>query len=103
MAYIRNGQTLDQVNDSNKILGWRVIVSSRDLQLLTLSYFCFGYVAYIYFSWFFIYLSKVRGLDLKTSGLYATLPFLAMAIASPLGGFVSDRLTSRFEIGRAHV
>jgi len=25
----------------------------------------FGYVAWIFFSWFFIYLAKVRGLDLK--------------------------------------
>jgi MFS family permease len=36
----------------------------------------------------------VRGLDLKSSGIYGMLPFIAMAIASPLGGFVADRLTA---------
>jgi ACS family glucarate transporter-like MFS transporter len=58
-----------------------------------LAYFCFGYVAWIFFSWFFLYLAKVRGLDLKSSAFYATLPFLAMAVCSPLGGAISDALT----------
>jgi ACS family glucarate transporter-like MFS transporter len=86
-------------------LSWRTIFLSRHVALLTLSYFCFGYVAYIFFSWFFIYLSKVRGLDLKSSGLYGMLPFIAMAIASPLGGWISDLLAIRFgqRVGRCFV
>ena len=84
---------------------WQDIV--RDPQVLTLtgSYFCFGYVAYIFFSWFFLYLSKVRGLDLKSSAILATLPFLAMTIFSTLGGIVSDRLDARFgaRVGRCRV
>ncbi|HUO21381.1 MAG TPA: MFS transporter [Caulobacteraceae bacterium] len=71
--------------------------------LLSLSYFCYGYVAYIFFTWFFKYLSVVRGLNLKSSAVYATLPFLAMAIGSTLGGVISDRLTRRFgpRVGRS--
>jgi ACS family glucarate transporter-like MFS transporter len=86
-------------------LSWRTIVLNRHVALLTFSYFCFGYVAYIFFSWFFIYLSKVRGLDLKSSGLYGMLPFIAMAIASPLGGWISDILTIRHgqRVGRCLV
>jgi ACS family glucarate transporter-like MFS transporter len=75
---------------------WRDIVMDRQVALLTLSYFCYGYVAYIFFTWFFKYLSDVRGLNLKSSALYATLPFVAMAIASSLGGVVSDALVNRF-------
>lgn len=75
---------------------WRAILSNRSIGFLALSYFCFGYVAYIYFSWFFTYLASVRGLDLKSSGIYGMFPFIAMAIASPLGGFLSDRLTVRY-------
>ena len=59
------------------------------------SYFAYGYAAYIYFTWFFIYLSKVRGMDLKASAYYGMLPFVAMAVASPLGGWISDGLTRR--------
>ena len=83
-------------------LPWRVIGANRNVQLLTLSYFCYGYSAYIFFTWFFIYLSTVRGLDLKVSAVYAMLPFLAMAIGSGLGGFISDRLSKRYgrRVGR---
>jgi ACS family glucarate transporter-like MFS transporter len=87
---------------SHRLLPWRVILLNRQIQLLTLAYFCFGYVAYIFFTWFFTYLSTVRGLDLKSSGLYGILPFIAMAVASPLSGHISDRLAVRFgrRVGR---
>lgn len=74
-------------------LSWSTILSSRDVWAVTFSYFCFGYVAWIFFSWFYIYLVKVRGLDLRSSAFYTTLPPLAMVVCSLLGGVVSDFLT----------
>lgn len=71
---------------------WLDVMLNGHVAVLSLSYFCYGYVAYIFFTWFFKYLSDVRGLNLKSSALYATLPFIAMALASPLGGLVSDKL-----------
>ena len=72
---------------------------------VTLSYFCYGYVAYIFFTWFFIYLNTVRKLDLKSSAVYGMLPFIAMATCSPLGGIIGDHLTKRYgkRIGRCGV
>jgi ACS family glucarate transporter-like MFS transporter len=80
-------------NTSAPPLSWRQIGASRNVWLLTISYFCYGYSAYIFFTWFFIYLSTVRGMQLKESALYAMLPFIAMAIGSVLGGFLNDRLS----------
>lgn len=77
-------------------LAWRTILASKNVAAVTLSYFCYGYVAYIFFSWFFIYLSTVRGLNLKSSSYYAMLPFIAMAVGSPLGGWISDRLAAHY-------
>jgi ACS family glucarate transporter-like MFS transporter len=76
-------------------LPWSVIFTSKNVLAVTLSYFAYGYTAYIFFSWFFIYLSKVRGLDLKTSSFYSMLPFMAMAVCSLSGGWISDRITQR--------
>ncbi len=91
----------------NDTLGssWNAILSSRNVWILAFAYFCFGYVAWVFFSWFFLYLARVRGLDLKSSAFYATLPFLAMAICSPLGGAVSDVLSKHFgsRIGRCSI
>jgi len=75
-------------------MAWSAILRNRTLALLALSYFTYGYVAYIFFTWFFKYLSGVRGLDLKSSGIYGMLPFIAMAIASPLGGWIADKLSA---------
>ncbi len=84
---------------------WGRILASRELWMMTLSYFAYGYSAYIFFTWFFIYLNNVRGLDLKASRWWAMLPFIAMALASPLGGWISDRITARrgARIGRCGI
>lgn len=77
-------------------LPWRIILGSKDVWILTLSYFGFVYVAYIFFTWFFTYLNVVRGLNLKASAVYAMLPPAAMAACCSLGGWASDRLTRRY-------
>jgi MFS transporter, ACS family, glucarate transporter len=74
---------------------WSSILKHREVWLITLSYFGYGYVAWIFFAWFFIYLARVRGMNLKSSAFYATLPFLAMALGCAVGGLVADFLTKR--------
>jgi ACS family glucarate transporter-like MFS transporter len=88
-----------------KPLPWRVIFGSKDVAAIAFSYFTYGYAAWIFFAWFFKYLSDVRGLDLKSSSYYAMLPFIAMATGSTVGGRISDLLTRRYgnRIGRCGV
>ncbi len=76
-------------------LPWRTILANKEVWAVTLSYFTYGYAAYIFFTWFFIYLNDVRGLDLRQSSFYTMLPFLAMAIASLVGGWISDQWVKR--------
>jgi ACS family glucarate transporter-like MFS transporter len=106
LQHIQAGRTVgpsaysDAAKESNRRVGvtddriqWSTILSSRNVWAVTLAYFCFGYVAWIFFTWFFIYLAKVRGLNLKASAWYTTLLFLSMAACSPIGGAISDKLT----------
>ena len=72
---------------------WTGAIFNRNVVALTLSYFSFGYVAWIFFSWFFIYMAQVRGLNLKASALVSMIPFMAMTVCCLGGGFISDRLT----------
>jgi MFS transporter, ACS family, glucarate transporter len=78
---------------SSELVPWTRVVRSREVWALTVSYFCYGYVAWIFFSWFYRYLAKVRGLDLKTSAVYSMLPFMAMLVCCLVGGTINDRLT----------
>jgi len=105
LATIQAGIPKASAESDTGRLSWLTILTSANVWILSFAYFCFGYVAWVFFGWFYLYLARVRGLDLKSSSLYATLPFLAMAICSPLGGAVSDALTKQFgaRLGRCSV
>jgi MFS transporter, ACS family, glucarate transporter len=100
---LTSGSSSTSPSDSEKAatprsntIPWSTILRSKEVWLVTLSYFCFGYVAWIFFSWFHRYLFKVRGLDLKSSAFYSTLPPLAMVACSLLGGVINDKMTKAF-------
>ena len=95
LARIQSDLPVTAGGEKSALVSWNRLLGSREVLAATLSYFSFGYVAWIFFSWFYIYLAEVRGLNLKASALYSMLPFIAMAVCSPLGGAVSDRLTRR--------
>ncbi len=96
LTFIRSGLEQAGTKDDGKpLVPWRRVLQSKEVWAVTLSYFCYGYVAWIFFSWFYRYLAKVRGLDLKASAFYTMLPFLAMLVCCLLGGAINDRLTRR--------
>jgi ACS family glucarate transporter-like MFS transporter len=79
---------------------WGTIFLNREVWALSISYFAFGYVIWIFFSWFFIYLADVRGLNLKTSALYSMLPFVAMTVCCLAGGVINDWVARRYGLRR---
>ena len=96
LCEIQSGLTLAPHNPSDQskhLITWSRALRSREVWSITLSYFCYGYVAWIFFAWFFRYLATVRGLNLKASAVYSMLPFLAMLFCCLLGGTFNDRLT----------
>jgi ACS family glucarate transporter-like MFS transporter len=95
LKIIREGIAEDSSGGSDHAAGisWKAILTRRDLPALIICYFGFGYTAWIFFSWFFLYMSQVRGFDLKASALYSMLPFLSMTVGCLGGGALSDRLT----------
>jgi ACS family glucarate transporter-like MFS transporter len=96
-----NLSAADSKNSGTQI-SWSAIFHRRDLPALMVGYFAFGYVAWIFFSWFFLYMAQVRGFDLKSSARYAMLPFLSMTLFCLVGGMLSDRLTGKYglRVGR---
>jgi ACS family glucarate transporter-like MFS transporter len=107
LALIRSGlpPSADGKVRARRLIPWKNVFKSREVLAITISYFSFGYVAWIFFSWFYTYLAQVRGLNLKSSAGYAMLPFIAMAVCCAAGGAISDRLTRRYgpRIGRCYL
>jgi ACS family glucarate transporter-like MFS transporter len=77
-------------------LSWSTMLGSKDVWALTSSYFCFGYTPAIFFTWFFIYLTRVRGLNLQSASYLGMLPFIAMSLGSAVGGGIADAVCRRF-------
>ena len=69
---------------------WGKIFSNVSLWALMLSHFCLVYPVYIFFTWFFIYLVRVRGLSMAAVGVWGSTPFIAGTVMVPLWGWLSD-------------
>jgi len=94
------GQPSEKESDAGPTSTWNTIIRTPTVWWLVLSYSCLGYVAYVYMSWFYLYLVNVRGFGVLRGALFASGPFVAMAIFCPLGGWVTDRLVARWGINR---
>lgn len=102
LQIIRQGLPENAPADRSNAISWKAILTRRDLPALIIAYFGFGYTAWIFFSWFFLYMAQVRGFNLKASALFSMLPFLSMTVGCLGGGALSDRLTRSYglRVGR---
>lgn len=105
LALIQQGRTAaNPAGENQPLIPWSTILKSPDVWAVTISYFSFGYVAWIFFSWFYLYLAQARHLALKTSAIYSMLPFIAMAVGCLIGGKISDVLCRKYSrrMGRCY-
>lgn len=82
--------------EDGKSVPWGKLLTSRSAWGLMFSYFCEAYPNYIYYTWFFLYLVRVRGMTVKQGGAWGTAPFIAILLLAPLGGWFSDFAAARF-------
>jgi MFS family permease len=75
---------------------WRALLTDRHLLLLTTSYFGLGYFQYIFYYWIYYYFGEIRHMSKDQSAGATTALFITMAVMTPLGGWLSDLMTTRF-------
>jgi ACS family glucarate transporter-like MFS transporter len=77
---------------------WKLVLRSREVMLITASYFFNNYVFYFFFNWLYIYLVEVRKFQELQGGVLAAAPWITGAFAATLGGWACDRLSRRYGI-----
>ena len=87
-----------EIAAGDRTVPWARIFGSKEVLALTASYFASGYVAWLFFGWFYIYLAQVRGLNPRASAAYSMVPFIAMTVGCLCGGVLSDWITRRFDL-----
>ena len=75
-------------------VGLMTVLKNRNIILLALTYFGFMCAFFGLLSWLPSYLVKARGFEMVKMGIFSGLPFLALGIAQPLGGWISDKVFS---------
>jgi MFS family permease len=75
---------------------WGLILRSRDLWFLSSMYFCYGWVLWMYLQWMPTYLVEARHFNQLKMGLGASAPLLAATLTNVAGGWISDKLCSRW-------
>ena len=100
-SHIRGGNTTPHAAEERTIsVPWKAFAQTPSVWWLVLSYTCFGYVAYVYMSWFYLYLVEERGFSVLRGAVFASSPFIAMTIFCPLGGWLTDQLSKRLGLNK---
>jgi ACS family glucarate transporter-like MFS transporter len=76
-------------------VSWTRLLANRDLLCVTVSYFCMNYVFYIFFNWFFYYLTEIRHVPASLGGYFVGAQWMVGAVTALAGGLACDRLSSR--------
>lgn len=104
-AYIKSGQAeiaavaekagpiCSSTVEQNSV-GVMSVLKNRNIILLALTYFGFMCAFFGLLSWLPSYLVKARGFEMVKMGIFSGLPFLALGIAQPFGGWLSDKVFS---------
>src|ERR1700687_2883468 len=101
LALIR-GERKPETDPAKQIkkVPWFKLFSSPSVWGLMVGHFCLVYPVYIFFTWFFIYLVKVRGITITKASFWSSAPFVANLIVVPIWGWLSDRAAER--LGKRH-
>ena len=69
---------------------WLKVLKNRDVLLLTAGYFCMNYVFYLFFNWFFYFLTEVKGFSGSEAGFLTASLWVLGAIGATAGGIACD-------------
>lgn len=98
LAIINAGRTDEQVKKlaTKEQAPWlsKFLVSPQ-FWAIGIQYCVANYIMYLFLSWIPLYLMEARGMSFQKMGIAAAAPWLALTIASFIGGQISDRLLAR--------
>ena len=77
---------------------WGRILSRIEVWTIIISHFCHNWGTFILLTWMPTYYNQVLGLDLMKSGFFSVLPWITMAIAANIGGWLADSLVPRIGV-----
>jgi len=75
---------------------WHILMTNRNVILLTSGYLMVGYFQYIFFYWIYFYLGEIRRLSASKSAFCTSMLFLTFGSMMSIGGWISDRVVRSY-------
>jgi len=94
LAEIRRGRESAPAPESHRI-EWRKMLASRNMVLICLMYFAYGYGIFFYMTWLPTYLIEGRSFSIGSTKWLAALPWVISLPSYLFGGWLTDRLARR--------
>lgn len=88
-AFINEGRSFSA---EKKSAPWGRFLRSRQFWALGIQFFVVDYIMYVFLAWLPLYLTEVHNLSLKSMGIWASFPWLALMAMVFTAGFLSDRM-----------
>jgi len=96
LSWITQPATEQSADPQSEPLSFAGLLRLRSVWFLTFSYTTVGYIAYVYLSWFFLYLVNIRHFSVLQGSFLAAGPFIAIAVCCPLGGWLTDAISKKY-------
>ncbi|MBQ2113634.1 MAG: MFS transporter, partial [Selenomonadales bacterium] len=94
LAWIKAGTDAAASGEKEKT-PWGKFFKSGQFWAVGLQYFFTDYVMFVYLAWLPLYLMEAQGFSLKSMGIAAALPWLALCLMTFATGGISDRLIQK--------
>jgi len=85
-------QTKTESGNTGRKPALRKLLANRNVMLLAAGYMTVGYFEYVFFFWIYYYFGEILHMSRTETSVYTTVIFLAWAVMTPVGGWLSDRL-----------
>jgi MFS transporter, ACS family, glucarate transporter len=79
---------------------WSLFLTSRQVWMVCLQYFCLSYGWYFYVTWLPTYFKEARSLNLQSVAFFSIAPLFFGGIGNPVSVFISNRLAPRFGVAQ---
>lgn len=99
LAVIRSGGAHARQHGA---IPWKQLLGLRNLNLLVLAYFWYGWGSWFFFGWFTTWLVRGAHFTPAQMGLWASLPFFVAMCANLAGGVLSRTLVLRLGAGKTY-
>ncbi|MBV9655972.1 MAG: MFS transporter [Acetobacteraceae bacterium] len=82
-----------QISAKGDAVPWGAVIKRMAPTMIV--YFCYGWTAWLFFTWLPVFFLHGYGLDLKSTALFSSGVFFAGVVGDTAGGIISDRILRR--------